>query len=510
MAIVSIKEIKQADESWKGGAGYNEASAKLGQLFDDASSNLTLNYLRTLGLGNKYNSQYPFEASIMKRIVDALTVVYSAPATRVLEIDGTELADDDPFSTAMVEAFERSCYDLLWQRIDALRNLYRTAIIEWTEDPSQGCVGAIVYGPHQVYRMPSMTAPHAIEYDRAVLLQIRQGESQRDNLYRLWLKDGENFKCFIVDESGEPINDQPFGASGKTPYSDMLPLQIITDEHPTFRAWLPIPSSRISWALGINGQIADLALLVQHEAHTTKVLKSDSSGAVPSEVGPDKIIKIPQDGDFLSLASSPHIAESATVLEQMLRLFSVSEYLQGDLFDSSKTPHTGQAMRVAQHPLAQRRARQIQLIPSQERRAWTIYSRIHNTFCGGWGVPLLPESAGIRVTPNNSWQPVDLTEKQNTVFKNLAGGFLSRISATQELFGLTRHQAISHLERVARDNEIFALTEFQNPGAMVDDGASAALGPDSATKTPGAFNPDIPTSTEGASLTDAVAPVDVA
>jgi hypothetical protein len=505
--ILNVKDLKATDEAWKGGPLYNKTSSELAQLYDDNSSALTLNYLRMLGLGNKRNQSHPLEMSVLRRLIDSLSVVYALPATRTLEVGGDELEDDDVLVEAMVDAFKRSAYDLLWQRIDCMRNLHRTVVVEWAEDHSSQSVGAIVYGPHQVIRSPSVIAPHAIEYDSQVLLQIRSGLEDKDNLYRAWVKDGDQWKCWIVNEHGEMEGEQPFGESGTTPYGDILPLQIVCDEHPTFRAWLPSPASRVSWALGINAAIGDIAFLVQQEVHTIKVIKTDSSAALPTETGPDSVIKVPTDGDFQALSMSPKIAESKDVIDQFMRLWAISEHLPNDAFSTAASAHSGIEIRVSSHALSLRREKQVQLMGMQEQKAWGIYSRLHNTFASEWGAGILAETAHVRVAANNSWQPFDTTERQNVVFKNLAGGFISRIQAAQELFGFTRDQAILHLERVNHDAEAFPAGQYQNPGAMVDDaGALPALGGGSATaKTSGAFNPEPQTSTDGASLTDAVA-----
>lgn len=504
--VYDFETLRAVDESWKpDGYRFDSASEQLTQLWDDTSSALTVSYLRQLGLGNKLNQSHPFEVGALRRIVDAMTVVYSVPATRVLAVDGVELDDDDPFTDTLNRAHRLSGYDLLWQRIDAQRNLFRTCVVEWTEDHATGCVGAQMFSPHQVKRFVDSSAPHAVDADDAVALRIRGAADPKHELYRLWHRASDgSWLCHVVNGVGETEGEQPYGDSGQPPF-DVLPVQIVTDEHPMFRAWIPIPQSRIAWALGINGSIADLAYLVQMEAHSRKVIKTDSVAAVPTETGPDATIKVPVDGDFQILGTQPKIAESVEVLDQQLRLWAISEYLPGDIFDSSKTPHTGQALKVANHHLAQRRWRQLQLVPTQEADAFTKYVAVHNANARDWGVSLLPDVAELRVTPGRAWQPTDMRELQDTTFKLVAAGFLSRIQAAQELFGFSRAQAIEHLERVRRDEESFPAAEFQNTGAMVDDGPRAALGEGSATLNPDAFNPDVASSVDGASVTAAIA-----
>ncbi len=502
MAIVDIKAVKDRDAQYKG-AKHNDLACKLHALYEDAATTMTLNYLRGLGLGNPDNTQHPFEVSILRRIIDAVSVVYNTPATRTLVLNDEELTDDDPLAVATQEAFEASGYDLIWQRIDSLRNLYKTCVVEWAEDNANNSVGAILYGPHQVYRTPNPLAPHNIEMDSEILLELRSAVNAEDCVYRLW-KYANGWRTWLVDGHGELLPDQPYGIDGAVPF-DILPLQVVYAEAPMFRAWLPMPASRVSWCLGINASINDLAFLVQQEAHSIKVLKTDSM-KVPNEIGPGTVIKTEADGGLDVLSQSPKITESVGVLDQQLRLFAISEYLPGNLFASDYAQvHTGQALRVAMHPLSMQRWRQVQMMQQQENKAWTIYSSIHNANARTWGVAPVPEMAKLRVSCSTAWQPSDIREAQDVGFKNLAAGMKSRPMLAQELFGLSRSQAIEHIERVKRDNEIWPPSEHQNAASMTDDaGPRSALGEDSASKNPDAFNPDIASNNEQGSVVGAL------
>jgi len=503
MQITDINEIKKSDAHYKS-EQQNELACKLAALYEDSATTLTLNYLRSLGLGNPDNRQHPLEVSILKRIIDGASVVYNSPATRSLWLNGEELRDSDPLMVATDKAWTRSGYDLIWQRIDSHRNLFRTCVVEWAEDHSNRCVGSILYGPHQVFRTPDALEPHNIARDSEVLLCLRLASDAADSLYRLWRRDGEAWHSWIVDGDGEACGAQPYGESGETPFG-ALPLQIVYDEASMFRAWLPMPGSRVSWPLAINASVNDLAYLTQQQAHAILVFKSDST-AVPTEVGPGTVVKAPTDGGLDALDLAPKIADSQAVIDQQLRLFAISEYLPGNIFESSYAQvHTGQALRVANHPLAQKRWRQLQLMPTQENQAWQIYASVHNANAQAWRVDALPDQAEIGVTAGMSWQPSDVREAQDVGFKNLAAGMQSRIMLAQELFGFSRPQAIEHLERVASDDEMFPAADWQNAAAMVSDsGPMPAFGADGAAKNPDAFNPDIASSNEQASVVGAL------
>lgn len=505
MQLTDVKAIKQADSFYKA-SQQNDLACKLAALYEDSATSLTYNYLRSLGLGNPENTQHPFEVSILRRIVDSVSVVYNSPATRCLFLGGQELSDDDPLNLATQRAFQASGYDLIWQRIDSTRNLFKTCVVEWAEDHANECVGAILYGPHQVFRTPNTLAPHSIELDSEILLSLYSHVDDRKCLYRLWKFVNGAWHTWIVDGTGELAGEQPYGMEGQTPF-DILPLQVVYSEAPMFRAWLPMAASRVAWCMGINASINDLAYLVQQEAHSIKVLRTDSS-KVPTEIGPGTVVKTEAEGSLDVLSQAPKITESVGVLDQQLRLFAISEYLPGNMFDANYAQvHTGQALKVATHPLAQQRWRQLQLMHSQEKKAWQIYTAIHNTNASLWRVPLLPDQAELRVSGSTSWQPIDVRESQEVGFKNLAAGMSSRVMLAQELFGLSRPQAIEHLERIERDNEEWPAKDWQNTGAMVQDsGPLPALGADGASLNPDAFNPDIASSNEQASVVGAISP----
>lgn len=520
--------LKKEDARWKA-PKMNETSTKLTELWTDTASSLTVNYMRTLGLGNKKNILHPFQCAMMRRMTEAQSVCYSVPCVRRL-IDPkskTEYDDDSPEMVATTEAFERSSYDLLWKNIDGLRNLYRTIVVEWVEDLEAGAVSVYLFPPHLVHRWPSKNAPTSIGEDKQTALLVRWAPDPNDYLYRVWTRDDRSGKrvAFIVNARGELVDDQPFGNS-VSPYSDTTPLQVVYDDHPMGQPWLPVPESRVAWALGVNAAVNDLALLIQLEAHTTKVMRTEQVGQAPKEVGPDDIVEvIGEKSDYKAVRNHPHIAESSEVIDQLLRLWALGEFLPGDTFmTGSQVPQTGQAMKVRERDLAARRARQGLLVPIQERAAWQRYVAIHNANARAWGVDALPAKAQLKASPGRSWQPFDPVELQNVDFRDLATGFMSRIDYAMERFGMTRSEAITHLKRVREDNKQFPLTEFQNPGAVIDQ--RAAAGPGSATSSgpmgnavgkpsmvagvessslrQGAMNPNPATTVEGASVTQAV------
>ena len=115
----------------------------------------------------------------------------------------------------------------------------------------------------------------------------------------------------------------------------------------------------------------------------------------------------------------------------------------------------------------------------------------------------MPEDMELRVTASSVWKPHDMKELQEVFFKDIAVGAESLITYLMAKSGLTRQQAIEKWQRIEYDREAFPVKQQQNPESLVDGGPHAATGAGGAQKVPGAFNPEIETSTEGASIVEA-------
>jgi len=178
--------------------------------------------------------------------------------------------------------------------------------------------------------------------------------------------------------------------------------------------------------------------------------------------------------------------------------------LPGDMFKEDKSVTTGTALKVKERSLSRRRKRQVPMVAPNEERAFKKLVTVHNEYAESWGLPLLPVDATMKATPADTWQPVDPKELQEVYFKDISVGAESLISYMQAKSGCTRTQAIEKFERVQRDRETYAVLLQQNPESIIDGGPHAATGAGGAQKVKGAFNPEIETATEGASVTDAV------
>ena len=505
MTFYDIKGLVERDKATKPQAGtYDTTAIELSQFYEDRAQNIVLAYLKALGIGDRMNPAH-LSASALRRIVSDQSVVYSTPPVRLLEVAGVELEDDDPEMKNLNEVFERMIYNAHWQQIDELRNLYRNVAVVLQESDAHGCVQIRTFEPFNVIRHVDPRAADIMDADQAVAFQISSGREDSRNVYELWLhEDDGNWRMHIVDGTGARTGVQPFGDDGASPFGSVAPFFMAYDEVPRGRAWLPINSNRLAFCKNASGLINDLVYLVKQEAHSSVAISTDDQRGLPTENGPGRVWVTPADSSIQVLSPNPKIAESAGLLDRVLRMWSNSESLPPDTFQADRQILTGQALKVLNMPLSERRRRQVPLVAPLEARAYQKLVAVHNAYHEQWGLPRLLEDAELRVTASDTWQPTDPKELQETVFKDLAIGAQSIIGYLMERYGLTRPEAVRKYERVQRDREVFPVMSAQNPLAIVDGGPHVATGPNGAQKNVDAFNPEIETSTEGASITDAV------
>lgn len=501
MARMTIAQIKAEDARWKGGS-FDQDAGNLSALLDQRGRNATRAWLKTTGMGDPENTR-PLVIGVIPRLTESLSVLYRVPATRRLRRGTEMLADDDPQARLFADLAERMMLDNVWQAVDARRNLLRQCVVGLVESQRNESVQARIYEPHCVWRSPTASSADTMDDDAAIAILVRDGARAEDRVYQLWQhEDDDSWRCWMVSESGAMVGEQPYGPEGVVPFAG-LPLLMCYDDLPAGAAYLPIPESRLDFALNASALLNDLAYLVKLEAHTIKVLRSDDPRAAPKELGPDRITTIPESAQLSTLPQSPHIQDVVATIEHTLSMLALSESLPPDYLSPKRSVLTGPALKSSERDLEARRQRQRPLAVQDERKLFRKLRAVHNHFAASWGLDVLDEDLDLVAMFGRQWQPVDAAELQKTHGFDLAIGSGSLIGYMQERYNCDRPTAIAMFHEVQRDRETYPAQNTQNPAALVD-GPRDALGPDSATKVPGAFNPELGTSTEGASMVDAV------
>lgn len=502
---VTIRAIKEADRKWKPGT-FAEDAIMLASLADNRGRAIMLNHLQRVGMGDKENTR-PLCVGVIPRLAESLSVLYRAPATRRLKRKREILPDSDPQSETFAELSQRALLDSVWSLVDYRRNLTRQCVLSFVESHAQQSVQARVFWPFEVFRMVSPAAADVLEEDEAIALQVLDSPREEECVYQLWEREGTTWRMWIVNGADSLHGPQPYGESGAVPFAE-LPILLVYDSLPAGAPWLAIPESRLDFALNVNALVNDLAYLVKLEAHSLKVAITDDPAAVrPTAVGPDRVWWMPGGSQVQVLSHNPQILGVNETVAAQLAMLALSESLPTDIFERKRTIHTGPALKAAERDLEARRQRQAPLAVETERRAFRKLRAIHNVFAREWGMDELAEDVSLVASFGRQWQPIDPKELQETWFKDLAVGAGSIIGYLQDRYNLDRQGAIDLYRQVQADRAAYPVRGGQNPGAMLD-GPLPALGEGGSTldaKTPGAFNPDIATSTEGASVTDAVA-----
>lgn len=500
---ITIADIRAEDVLWKpGGTRFDEDALKLSMLADHRGRSLMYNHLKAVGMGDPDNVS-PLVIGAIPRLMESLSVLYRVPATRRLKRGENILEDDDPQAVAFSQLAHRMCLDNVWQLVDAERNLLRQCVISFVESHARKSVQARIIEPQNVYRRPSASEADSIEQDEAVALLIRDSVRPADQRYQLWEHDdGGAWRCWIVDGGSSLVGEQPYGEGGAVPF-DEVPLLQVYDDLPAGNAWLPIPESRLDFTLNISALANDLAYLIKLEAHTIKTITSPDPKGVPTQVGPGALWTLPDGSKVETLATSPHIEESSKTIERLLAMLAMAESLPPDYFSATRAVHTGPALKTAERDLEARRQRQQPLAVQDERRAFAKIRAIHNRYAADWGLDALDEDLVLVTSFSRQWQPIDVRELQQAAGFDLAIGTASVIDYIQERYNCDRSSAIDLYRQVQADREAYPVQQQQNPAALIS-GTNPALGPEGSAKTPGAFNPELATSTEGASLVDAV------
>lgn len=504
--MISVQELKQFDRDHKP-SGFDEEMILSQHYYDDSARQATKSLLAKMGLGLR-NLDHPIQIALLRRVIDRLATVYDRPATRwLIDKNRKRQPEDSKDHEAMSAVLARAMYDLVWRKTDRLRSLYRQEILRVSPCDEIGGVVVRLFPPHCVARKYSDFAADYIEADEAFGLQLESSNGKEK--WELWNKieiEGQP-RWFVVFTEGDKHIEAgtPFPETdGLCPYKS-TPVQVIYDDYPGGIAWLPPRESRVSWVEGFNIQSNDLLALTAHEAHTETVLSTPNQEDRPLRTGPGTWHIISPQASITKLSNQPKIDQCMDVLEDMIRLFTLSEDLPASEFDHSKTVLTGLAKKLECQPLIARREGQLLLARRDEVLLYRKLRDVHNLHtqrAAGrgletkWDLPELSEAFDISVdfAPINI--PVDASEFQEGIARSIALGTKSTVDAVQEESGMTREEAKNKLERVKQDDKDFppriadpslergTKMTTTNPDSVMTDGKNSVVAGIAANDTP--------------------------
>jgi len=447
-----IKELTKRDQASKP-EDFDGELIRLKHYYDDSSRTQTIRSLKMLGMGLEDN-QYPIQTNYLRRIIDRRAVLYSKPPTRWLKDAAADqrVDESDDEHQNMLKVLKRSRYDMALKRMDRLRSLMRQMIVRFYPVDSMGSVAPRLFSPFVVKRCPSSNAPDILEEDECFALEIGNG-----GILEYWWKEDDG-QWRMVHRKGDSVVFRPFAEYNDiNPYAE-LPCHLVFDEFTAGEAWLPPRFSRAAWVMAINAVCNDLMSLSANEAHTETVHKTDDPTSGLKEMGPNVMHVVNRDDSVEKLASNPKIEGVLKVRESFIRDFSTGEDLPVSEFDSSKTILTGAALKVQQGPLLERREEQLPLAKDDELHMYRKLRAVHNLHAGStdkWDIPELDEKYDISIDFSPASIPIEASELDETITRNLAVGFISMVDGLQMKAGIDREEAKMQLKRVREDDKDF-------------------------------------------------------
>lgn len=465
MSLEKLREIDaktkppNAELDWIMAANYYEDSSRLH----------TIEANKNLGVGLRSNDR-PLELNLIRRIIDRQAVCYKSAPTRWLSAGATRLDDSDPTMVLLAQTLRRMQYDLGWRRADRLTTLHRQVAIRWYPSPSRRAVVMRVFEPYNFMRETDPSAADDVSADaRFALLLSKIGAVET---WEYWERTLDGWLMSLVDEKGALLADQPFALTGGVVPYQQPPVQMLYDEVPQGRAWLPPRGSRLAWARATNAMTEDLWALVVSQAHSERVLKTDDPGSAPTTTGPNTLMRLEREDDYQLVSGNPKISESREVLADLLRFWAVSEDLPSSEWDKNKTILTGVALMVQERPLDSRREERLPMAAENESLAFRLWRPVHNVNAFSWNVPSLPDDLELGVQLGSTKAPVNQRELQESSFGEIAIGAASVIDYLMAARGMNRADAIKEYERVQIDLDKYPTVK--NPGMFASTGPKLA------------------------------------
>jgi hypothetical protein len=510
-----LQEIVAHDRLLKAaqaGDSFAQDSAELSALYHGQLRELHKAFERQVRLGDPENRR-TFAPALASRLARRAAVLYSQPPTRRLR--GSP--DDDG---RIDDLAERMLLDAAYDQVDALRQLQRQVFVAFAGSDAHGGVVVRAYEPTRVARKPTAGHYDLIDEDEAVAICVRPrarwGEDLSAELWELWLhEDDGGWAAVRVDGLGrlvEPVFDGP-----RSPFGEVLPIAVCTDELLMGRAWLPIPQHRIDLILNIASIAADAGFVAKQEAHSNRVYErapGEEEGGAPAEIGPGRTLEIPNGASYEVVGNQTQPSILTDAIDRGLAMLAISEDLPPDTFWIQRTlPSSSLSLRFVYAEAERRRLSQIRVTEMFERQALRKALRVWSTLFPG--EIAIGEDEQLDVRFASAWLPTDPVEAQNVSYKDLATGLLSPLTYVQRRDGLaSRAAAAAAIEEARRDLERYRLTpapelvaeavasfQPQSPGAVVDGPPGPGV---DATKAPGALDPRVAANAEGASVTAAI------
>lgn len=337
------------------------------RFFDDQQDDTTLNLIKRRFASS--DSFRVFTVNMVRKVVSRRATAYRIPPVRTFE------GWDQQAGNALYQAAN---IDAVMKRASKLTKLLKTTALQ------------VRFGEHGL--QVNVLTPHIldVEYDdpehpRRMIVAHLAGDSTKTT-YSDWTRATFQRR----DHQGRRIGN-PDNPENVNPYG-LLPFVPLFDRLPDSAFFLPGGDDLIGAQKALNVGLVNLFRSIELQAHGQAVAKGLPVGD-PIATGPDKVILLPQDGEFHYASPDAPISDILSALEFLMRQTAATNDVGADVFDLSKRAESGSAKHAERLDLREARQDDIALWRQYETRLFEVIKAVVNIHHPG----TIPESATVRI-----------------------------------------------------------------------------------------------------------------
>ena len=377
----------------------------------------------------------PAFVNITKKIINQLSIVYIAPANRI--IDGTD-SDKEIFS----EIIESSSLDIKMKVCSRYTQLLKTTMLKVVFRNNH--IDIDILTPDVL----DVTIRDGVPEDLESVLITNYPESGKieDLTYSLWRND--TFKK--LDHKGNTLESE------ENPYQ-IIPMVPVWSSFPTGGAFFQPDSSEdlITANEVLNAKLSDLLLILSYQGYGQPVFKGVKPGDHSNQLGPNIAIELEDpNSDFEYKKSEAPLREFLNSLDWIVKSISISNGLPRSSISQKSHESSGVARIIENRELEEIRRDQIALFNTYEKKLFKMCRTVWNTHMPNRKIS---ENAKIFIDFYDPKPTILAPDVQTESWeRELQMGTLSRLDIIQlKNPDLSREQAQAKLDSIIAENKKF-------------------------------------------------------
>jgi hypothetical protein len=310
-----------------------------------------------------------FSVNVVRAIADKRASTYRQPPRRTF--NGLDQAAGDALYRAMKA-------DAVLKKASRYLEVCKTVMLQvgWDDDAEQPTLSVLT--PNVL----DVLGSNAERPERVIVSYA--GDRPEDTCYHDWT--ATSFKRLNHRGAHKPIEGNP---TGSNPYG-LLPFVPWHDRLPDDEFFIPGGDDLYAAQDALNVGLANLWRAVEFQAQGQPWASGISAGEI-LQFGPDRVIALPQNGQFGFAAPNAPITSILAALEFVLRETAATYGVGSDLFDLSKVAESGSAKHAGRLDLKEVRQDQVAQARAMEARMFATLKAVVNTHRPG----TIPDDATI-------------------------------------------------------------------------------------------------------------------